>query len=446
MSRFQIRLRCLSLAILLFASLASLAFANVVGSADLHTEIRDALDSRIVRYAILDTETQSLIDSERTDDEISPAGSLRNLMTAQIASKELSLSRKIEVGEEIDDLPADALKIGLLKGDQVTVKDLITTMLLYGAQDSAIVLAANLADSPEAFVKNMNDKAKELGMNDTVYAINADDESEKQTIHDLLILGTEIMENNKILADILGQPSATLDSTDNQLPESVANRVAMLDPADTANYDQRVTIGFGYATSELEISMLYAAKCGDNDLLIATSSSLSKNGNFRAAKKLMDLLDKKEFARVDCADAIAELLTDLKEEGKHLQAEIGEKQLVCVPAGIDFDPKALTYDLTDKTKSAAVGERYATAAIRFDGETVATVPVFLAESGQASGNGIAADTIAGGALEAVKYTQSDETYFPTTYDQYGWILWSAAAIVFAVVAGFVATKILKAIC
>ena len=56
-------------------------------------------------------------------------------------------------------------KFYLWKGEKLTLKDLLESMLIPSANDSAIVIADYVGGSPDDFTKLMNDKAKELGLN-----------------------------------------------------------------------------------------------------------------------------------------------------------------------------------------------------------------------------------------------------------------------------------------
>jgi D-alanyl-D-alanine carboxypeptidase (penicillin-binding protein 5/6) len=60
-------------------------------------------------------------------------------------------------------------QIYLEVGEQMSVEDLLKSVVIASANDAAVALAEQVAGTEEAFVEQMNARAKELGMNDTVF-------------------------------------------------------------------------------------------------------------------------------------------------------------------------------------------------------------------------------------------------------------------------------------
>jgi D-alanyl-D-alanine carboxypeptidase (penicillin-binding protein 5/6) len=60
--------------------------------------------------------------------------------------------------------------VGLHAGEQLTVRDLLTALLVQSANDAAYALAYHVAGGVPAFVELMNAKARELGLRDTRFA------------------------------------------------------------------------------------------------------------------------------------------------------------------------------------------------------------------------------------------------------------------------------------
>ena len=58
-------------------------------------------------------------------------------------------------------------QIWLKEGEQMRVEELIKAVCIVSGNDAAVALGEHLAGSEEAFVARMNERAKELGMNDT---------------------------------------------------------------------------------------------------------------------------------------------------------------------------------------------------------------------------------------------------------------------------------------
>ncbi|WP_297710812.1 D-alanyl-D-alanine carboxypeptidase family protein [Dysosmobacter sp.] len=60
-------------------------------------------------------------------------------------------------------------QIWLKENEQMTVSDMLKAVCVASANDCAVALAEQIAGSEDAFVERMNQRAKELGMNDTTF-------------------------------------------------------------------------------------------------------------------------------------------------------------------------------------------------------------------------------------------------------------------------------------
>ena len=82
-------------------------------------------------------------------------------------------------------------KLWLKKGEKVSVRTLAMALITRSANDAAVVVAEGLFGSQDAFVKKMNEKAKELGMKRTTfYNPSGVPDSRQITIaYDMALLG-----------------------------------------------------------------------------------------------------------------------------------------------------------------------------------------------------------------------------------------------------------------
>lgn len=80
----------------------------------------------------------------------------------------------------------EAARIGLVVGDNILVKDLLYSGYIGSKNDAINLLVKSTGISEEDFVKRMNDKAKELGLDNTVFTnINGLDSGNISTAKDL---------------------------------------------------------------------------------------------------------------------------------------------------------------------------------------------------------------------------------------------------------------------
>ena len=84
-----------------------------------------------------------------------------------IDSGKLSLNDMLSASEHAASMGGS--DIWLEPGEVMNVDDLIKATVVASANDAAVVLAEAVAGSESDFVNQMNNKAKELGMNETTF-------------------------------------------------------------------------------------------------------------------------------------------------------------------------------------------------------------------------------------------------------------------------------------
>jgi D-alanyl-D-alanine carboxypeptidase (penicillin-binding protein 5/6) len=111
-----------------------------------------------------------------------------------------------------DPLPAES-RIDLRRGERMTVADLFTALLLESANDAAVTLADGIAGSTPAFVAAMNERARQLGLDDTSYAnpVGLDDPANYSSARDLAALAVGLLHKPRF-ARVVDLPKATLSS------------------------------------------------------------------------------------------------------------------------------------------------------------------------------------------------------------------------------------------
>src|SRR5699024_3329116 len=89
------------------------------------------------------------------------------LIMEEIDSGRLSLSDTVTASAHAAGMGGS--DIWLEEGETMTVDDMLKAIVIMSANDAAVALAEKIAGSEDAFVQRMNERAKELGMNDTVF-------------------------------------------------------------------------------------------------------------------------------------------------------------------------------------------------------------------------------------------------------------------------------------
>ena len=86
-------------------------------------------------------------------------------------------------------------QIWLEVGESLTVDEMLKAICVVSANDCSVAMAEYIAGTEEAFVQKMNDKAKELGMNDTVFknCHGIDEDGHVTSSYDIALMSKELL-------------------------------------------------------------------------------------------------------------------------------------------------------------------------------------------------------------------------------------------------------------
>lgn len=132
-----------------------------------------------------------------------PCASITKVMTLTLVLEAVD-SGKIHM-EDVVTTSAHAASMGgsdiwLEEGEQMTVDEMIKATAVASANDAAVALAEFVSGSEDDFVSAMNDKAKKLGMKDTVFknCNGLDEEGHITSAYDVALMSQELMKHKQI--------------------------------------------------------------------------------------------------------------------------------------------------------------------------------------------------------------------------------------------------------
>lgn len=178
---------------MLSASLASLALVvsvvmPTVASSPVAFDAPDPPRLTAERWIVYDADADVVLASWNANDR-APMASVTKVMTSIIVLENADLNEVVTVPTFATN--ARGSVAGLVAGEQWTVGDLMIAMMVRSGNDAALTLGHHVGGgSTDAFVALMNEKAAELGMDDTHFANPAglDAEDHYSTAQDLLTL------------------------------------------------------------------------------------------------------------------------------------------------------------------------------------------------------------------------------------------------------------------
>ena len=152
------------------------------------------------KSALLMEEDTGSILYEQNSHEALPPASVTKVMTLLLIYEgerdgKFDWTDTVQVSEHAASMGGS--QVFLEEGETQTAADMTKSIAIASANDAAVAMAEFLAGSEEAFVQKMNERAKELGMEDTnfVNACGLDTEGHVSSAYDIALMSRELMEN-----------------------------------------------------------------------------------------------------------------------------------------------------------------------------------------------------------------------------------------------------------
>ena len=164
-----------------------------------------ALAGEAKSVILIEAETGKVLYEYEADMRLAPA-SVTKIMTILLVAEEigkgtLKLTDIVQISDNASHMGGS--QVYLKAGEQMSVEDLLKSVIIASANDAATALAEQVAGSVEGFVERMNARASELGMSNTVFEnpTGLDDSTvdHKTTARDISLMSRELMKHEFIL-------------------------------------------------------------------------------------------------------------------------------------------------------------------------------------------------------------------------------------------------------
>lgn len=218
---------------------------------------------------LVESSTGKILFEKNSHEKMYPASTTK-VMTAILVLENCDLEEMATVSRNaVFSIPSGYVNCNLRENEQICVKDLMYALMVKSANDAAVVLAEHISGSVESFADKMNEKAKELGCQNTHF-VNPNGihhENHYSTAYDLYLMAHYAMKN-ETFRNYVSTTSYTLPAT-NQYPAQ--DRIClttndMIRP--NSRYYQENVIGIktGY-TTEAKNCLISAARKNNVELI-----------------------------------------------------------------------------------------------------------------------------------------------------------------------------------
>ncbi len=235
---------------------------------------------------LMDASTGEILFSKNPDKVLEPASTTK-VMTAILTLENCDLNEEVVVTEDFTKV--DGTTIGLLKGDIVTVKDLLLGLLLESGNDAANALACHISSSIDKFAVLMNKKAIEIGAINTHFKnpSGLPDPEHLTTAHDLALIMNEAIKNDKFLELSKVMTYEIPIKNDSSRTIWINNKNHMINKNSMYYYPYTLAGKNGYTTKS---NHTYAIAAENNGHILVASylNALDKNKNFEDMKTVFN--------------------------------------------------------------------------------------------------------------------------------------------------------------
>lgn len=164
-------------------------------------------------YVLMEASTGTVLH-EKDMHKVLPPASITKIMTLLLIYEALedgTITKETIITTTDHAASMGGSQVYLEAGEQQTVETLIKCISIASANDACVAMAEHLAGTEEAFVEEMNKKAKELGMNNThfVNCCGLDVDGHVSTAYDIALMSKELMSR---FPDVMTYTTKRIDS------------------------------------------------------------------------------------------------------------------------------------------------------------------------------------------------------------------------------------------
>ena len=335
------------------------------------------------KSAILMEESTGNILYESNPDERLPIASVTKVMTMLLIMEAVD-SGKISLDDMVT-VSGNAMSYGgstmfLETGEQLTVNDMLKGIAVASANDGCVAMAEHLAGSESAFVDMMNEKAKELGMENTHFmnTNGLDEDDHYSSARDVAIMSRELMKHETIF----NYTSIWMDTLRGGKFQ-LANTNKLIRFYDGAN---GLKTG---STSKALCCLSAAAKRNDMQLIAVVLGAPTSAERFASAKSLLDygFANYAVNTQITAGDEVQKIAVE-KGVDKEVDVVAGDSCSTLVKKGQEDN---ITKEIKiDETITAPIeaGQKIGTMTISRDGEVIADIDLNASSAVEKKGIGL----------------------------------------------------------
>ena len=324
-------------------------------------------------WALMDAESGKYLEGENQDEQL-PLGSVTKIMSALVVLDEgIDLEEEVVISSEAESFVGNTYSnVGLISGERVTVGDLLVASMVASGTEAVYALAEYAGDgSVENFVGMMNDKASELGLENTNFETPAglDTAGNYSSGRDVAILSQAALQY-PLFAEIVAQQEATISTQNREIEIFNTNQLLTTYPPTTG-----IKTG---TTPQGGASLASSAEANGESFVGIILGAEDSEERFRASQEILEYAFGRyeQRALVSPEEIYGEVAPPYRpDESVDLAAT--EEVMGLVDADSEVQPEVTTRE--ELPPSAVAGDELGEVEVFVDGESVGTSPLVAQE-------------------------------------------------------------------
>lgn len=223
---------------------------------------------------------------EKNENDRLPIASLTKIMTVIVTLENKSWDNTYTISDTAANMEPDHME--LIAGEKLTAEELLDGVFTVSANDAAEALAEGSVNSRDEFINLMNQKAKQIGMNNTLFinptGLEEDNKNQYSSAFDVALMSRYAIVHWPHLIDISDKPQIYLPATSAHQDYTLNSGINLL-----TTYPGVIGFKTGY-TPNAGLTLVTLAKRDNHQVLGVILNSDDRRGE---ARELLDYSFKK---------------------------------------------------------------------------------------------------------------------------------------------------------
>ena len=239
---------------------------------------------------VIDCIDGKILYSKNMKEKLYPA-SLTNVLTAILVVENCNMNDNVTISQTaVSSVQTGYLTANIAPGEVFTVEQLLNLILISSYNDVANALAEHVAGSKEQFVEMMNQKAMEIGCENSNFVNNTGehDSEHYSTAYDMALIGKYAMQYDEI-KNIIKKTKYTLPANEafnkSERIYYTTNEMLLTGSSNYYKYGQGIKTAF---TTPAGFCLMAYTEKKDIPLVAVTMKSTTSDSRYEDAKKVLE--------------------------------------------------------------------------------------------------------------------------------------------------------------